>query len=47
MLDQMPPDVTLKSLEFSTFHEDEGFISAVKCTMSNDQSSPLFIKTGG
>ena len=42
MLDQMPKDVTLKSLEFKSHNDTECLLSSVKCHLSNGQSSPIF-----
>ena len=42
MLAQIAPDVTLKSIEFSTYHSRHPWISSVMCTLSNDMTSPFF-----
>ena len=43
---QMPPDVKLVSVQFSTWHQNNCAISGIKCIYSNEQESPLFKKDG-
>jgi hypothetical protein len=42
----MPLDVTLTSIEFSTWSQYDSVISAIKCTYSDEQESKLFTKDG-
>lgn len=42
MLDQMPPDVSIKSIEFGFNYNVNYSISAVRCTLSHGQSHDLF-----
>ena len=44
ILDRMPLEVTLKSLEFCTYKPDDHMISSVRCILSNNEVSPVFIK---
>jgi len=45
LLDQMPADASLRSLDLSYSHQKsgQGALSAIKCTLSNEQQSPLFL----
>jgi len=42
----MAPDITLKSLELAVDSSDRNEIISVRCTLSDNQVSPLFIKPG-
>ena len=45
MIEDLPADVTLKSLKFKEIHKGCA-ISSVKCTLTNGQESPLFEMKG-
>ena len=42
----MPANVSLRSLMFSYSHHSGGAFSAIKCTLTDDQQSPLFTLDG-
>ena len=41
-IQRWPPNVSLKSITFTTFHEIGRSVSSVRCILSNNESSPLF-----
>jgi len=43
---QMPPGLTLTSIQFSSWHQTSPAISGVKLVYSNQTESPLFKKDG-
>ena len=46
MLDRWLPDVSLKSITFSTYDQNGAEVSSVQCMLSNNESSPLFDISG-
>ena len=43
---QMSPNLTLTSIQFSTYHQSYSFISGIKLVYSDQTESPLFKKDG-
>ena len=46
MLNSMPEDCCMRSIEFSRYRYAFGTISSVKVTLTNNLESPIFKKSG-
>ena len=44
LLDQMPSDVIMKSIEFKSYSNSRQVLNSVQCTLSDGTKSPVFQK---